>query len=88
MQLNGTRNTISCPTPTMEPDSLLLTAYKPREITACADIQQLHIGAEIDLAVIVLGICSVSGSILVEMCSWTLTLTNIFIFFELYNSCR
>ncbi|KAF9321102.1 Breast cancer 2, early onset [Podila horticola] len=56
MQLNGTRNTISCPTPTMEPDSLLLTAYKPREITACADIQQLHIGAEIDLAVIVLAV--------------------------------
>ncbi|KAF9020812.1 hypothetical protein BGZ52_002279, partial [Haplosporangium bisporale] len=56
IQLNGTRNTISCPAPVMEPDSLLLTAYKPREITACADVQQLHVGAEVDLAVIVLAV--------------------------------
>ncbi|KAG0092228.1 Breast cancer 2, early onset [Podila epicladia] len=62
MQLNGTRNTISCPAPAMEPDSLLLTAYKPREITACADVQQLHIGAEIDLAVIVLAVSAVVNS--------------------------
>ncbi|KAG0040773.1 Breast cancer 2, early onset [Podila clonocystis] len=59
MQLHGTRNTISCPAPAIEPDSLLLTAYKPREITACADVQQLHIGAEIDLAVIVLAVSEV-----------------------------
>ncbi|KAG0035654.1 Breast cancer 2, early onset [Podila clonocystis] len=59
MQLHGTRNTISCPVPVIEPDSLLLTAYKPREITACADVQQLHIGAEIDLAVIVLAVSEV-----------------------------
>ncbi|KAG0352359.1 Breast cancer 2, early onset [Podila minutissima] len=59
MQLNGTRNTISYPATAMEPDSILLTAYKPREITACADVQQLHIGAEIDLAVIVLAVSEV-----------------------------
>lgn len=68
IQLNGTRNTISCPAPAVEPDSLLLTAYKLREITACADVQQLHVGAEVDLAVIVLGMSVVA---LVERYSWT-----------------
>lgn len=81
MQLNGTRNTISYPATAMEPDSILLTAYKPREITACADVQQLHIGAEIDLAVIVLGTSSVSGLILVGIYSSALTLTNVFVIF-------
>ncbi|KAF9426293.1 hypothetical protein BGZ94_006722 [Podila epigama] len=54
IHLSSTRSTVLCPAPSMEPEALFSTAYQPREITMCTDIMQLHLGAEMDLAVIVL----------------------------------
>ncbi|KAG0349554.1 Breast cancer 2, early onset [Podila humilis] len=56
IQLSSTRNTMSLPVNTLEPDALLLTPYRPREITQCAEIPQLQVGAEIDLVVVVLAL--------------------------------
>ncbi|KAG0321648.1 Breast cancer 2, early onset [Dissophora globulifera] len=55
MQLTGTRMTTVREMPT-DPEAMLLTTYRAREITACVDIEHLYHGAEVDLAVIILAI--------------------------------
>ncbi|KAG0249873.1 hypothetical protein BG011_008857 [Mortierella polycephala] len=55
VQIASTRMTTVLEMPT-DPESLLLTNYRPREIVACADVRQLYQGAEADLAVIIIAI--------------------------------
>ena len=38
-----------------DPETMVLTEYHPREICSCAGIGRLQPGAEVDLAVIILG---------------------------------
>ncbi|KAG0056739.1 Breast cancer 2, early onset [Gryganskiella cystojenkinii] len=53
LQLAGTRMTTVQDMPA-DPETMLLTHYRPREITSCIDVGQLYYGAEVDLAVVVL----------------------------------
>ncbi|KAG0006737.1 hypothetical protein BGZ65_004415 [Modicella reniformis] len=55
LQLTGTKMSTAREMPT-DPKTILLTNYRPREITACAEIEYLDQGAEVDLAVIILAI--------------------------------
>ena len=57
IQLAGTRMTSVKDMPA-DPETMLLTHYRPREITPCVDVGQLYHGAEMDLAVVVLGMKS------------------------------
>lgn len=56
IQLTSTRMTATREMPT-DPDVM---NYQPRRITQCAEIEYLNQGAEMDLAVIILGRCSAS----------------------------
>lgn len=49
-----------------DPETMLLTHYKPREVTPCIDVGQLYYGAEMDLAVVVLGMESLAVALNVE----------------------
>ncbi|KAG0002160.1 Breast cancer 2, early onset [Entomortierella chlamydospora] len=53
MSLTGTRMTTVREMPT-DPEALLLTNYRPREIILCSDVGHLYQGAEIDMAVVIL----------------------------------
>ncbi|KAF9173626.1 Breast cancer 2, early onset [Mortierella sp. AD010] len=53
ISLTGTRMTTVREMPT-DPEVLLLTNYRPREITLCSDIGHLYQGAEIDMVVVIL----------------------------------
>ncbi|KAF9563405.1 Breast cancer 2, early onset [Mortierella alpina] len=55
IQLTGTRMSAVVELPT-DPEALLLTSYRPREITTCAEVGHLYHGAEFDLAVVVLAV--------------------------------
>ncbi|CAO3574738.1 unnamed protein product [Mortierella alpina] len=55
MQLTGTRMSAVLELPT-DPEAMLLTNYRPREITTCAEVGHLYHGAEFDLAVLVLAV--------------------------------
>ncbi|KAF9957869.1 Breast cancer 2, early onset [Mortierella alpina] len=55
IQLTGTRMSAVLELPT-DPEAMLLTNYRPREITTCAEVGHLYQGAEFDLAVLVLAV--------------------------------
>lgn len=57
IQLAGTRMTTVKEMPT-EPDTMLLTSYRPRNVTPCAEVGSLYPGAEVDLVLVIIGMCS------------------------------
>ncbi|KAF9909039.1 Breast cancer 2, early onset [Linnemannia zychae] len=60
IQLTGTRMTTVQEMPT-EPDTMLLTSYRPRSVTPCAEVEHLSPGAEIDLVLIILAVGEVTN---------------------------
>jgi len=58
IQLVGTRQTTAQDMP-VDTETMTLTHYQPRVVTLCADVGQLYYGAEMDLAVVVLGMLSI-----------------------------
>ena len=58
IQLTGTRMTTVQEKPT-EPDTMLLTSYRPRSVTSCAEVGLLTPGTEVDLVLIILGMCTI-----------------------------
>ncbi|KAG0381166.1 Breast cancer 2, early onset [Mortierella sp. AD032] len=55
IQLTGTRMTTVQEMPT-EPDTMLLTSYRPRLVTPSAEVGHLSLGTEIDLVLIILAV--------------------------------
>lgn len=55
VQLAGTRMTTIQEMPT-EPDTMLLTSYRPRTVVSCAEVGSLSPGTELDLVLVILGI--------------------------------
>ncbi|KAF9097020.1 Breast cancer 2, early onset [Mortierella sp. AD031] len=55
IQLTGTRMTTVQEMPT-EPDTMLLTSYRPRSVTPCAEVGLLTPGTEVDLVFIILAV--------------------------------
>ncbi|KAF9128163.1 Breast cancer 2, early onset [Mortierella sp. 14UC] len=55
IQLTGTRMTTVQEMP-IEPDTMLLTSYRPRSVTPCAEVGRLCPGTEIDLVLIILAV--------------------------------
>lgn len=57
IQLAGTRMTTVQEMPT-EPDTMLLTSYRPRTVVPCAEVGGLSLGTEMDLVLVILGMFS------------------------------
>lgn len=55
LQLAGTRMTTVQEMPT-EPDTMLLTSYRPRTVASCAEIGGLSPGTEVDLVLVILAV--------------------------------
>ncbi|KAF9147261.1 Breast cancer 2, early onset [Linnemannia schmuckeri] len=55
IQLTGTRMTTVQEMPT-EPDTMLLTSYRPRTVTSCAEVGDLSPGTEMDLVLVILSV--------------------------------
>ncbi|KAF8932546.1 Breast cancer 2, early onset [Haplosporangium gracile] len=55
IQLTGTRMTTVQEMPT-EPDTMLLTSYRPRTVTPCAEVGNLSPGMEVDLVLVILAV--------------------------------
>ncbi|KAG0282851.1 Breast cancer 2, early onset [Linnemannia gamsii] len=55
IQLVGTRMTTVQEMPT-EPDTMLLTSFRPRNVTPCAEVGSLYLGAEVDLVLVILAV--------------------------------
>ncbi|KAK5827625.1 hypothetical protein F5H01DRAFT_409411 [Linnemannia elongata] len=55
IQLAGTRMTTVQEMPT-EPDTMLLTSYRPRTVVPCAEVGGLSLGTEMDLVLVILAV--------------------------------